>query len=54
MVGLNKYDGKKRREQRRKNAIAKGLRTPKYKQRRVPDKKRKDRRSDYEEIYDDE
>lgn len=30
MVGLNKYDDKRRREMRRRNHVARDLRTPKY------------------------
>lgn len=35
MVGLNKYSDKKKREMRRRNHIARDLRTRKYHQRRV-------------------
>ncbi len=47
--GLNSFDEKKRREQRRFNHIAKDLRTPKYRQRRIDNKKTKD--YDEEEEY---
>lgn len=39
MTGLNKFNDKKRREMRRFNHIARDLRTPKYKQRRIDHKK---------------
>lgn len=42
MVGLNKFDIKKKREQRRRNHVARDLATSKYRQRVVPDKKRLD------------
>lgn len=35
MTGLNKFNDKRKREMRRLNHIARDLRTPKYKQRRV-------------------
>lgn len=43
MTGLNKYDDKMKREQRRRNHIARDLRTPKYRQRV---EKRKDKYKD--------
>lgn len=49
MTGLNKYSDKMKREQRRRNHVARDLRTPKYKQ-RVIEKRRKD----YEVGTDDE
>lgn len=42
MVGLHKFTDKEKREQRRRNHIARDLATPKYRQRIVPDKKRID------------
>lgn len=42
MVGLHKFEGKEKREQRRRNHVARDLLTPKYHQRVVPDKKRID------------
>lgn len=36
MVGINKYTEKERREQRRRNHIARDLKTSKYHQRVVP------------------
>jgi hypothetical protein len=47
---MRSFTGKQRREQRRRNHIAKDLRTPKYKQRRVESKK-KERESEW---YDPE
>lgn len=38
MTGLNRFNDKKKREMRRMNHIARDLRTPKYKQRRVDHK----------------
>jgi hypothetical protein len=43
VTGMRAFTGKQRREQRRRNHIAKDLATPKYKQRRVENKKRKPR-----------
>lgn len=43
MTGMRSYEYKQKREQRRRNHIAKDLNTPKYKQRRVENKKRKPR-----------
>jgi hypothetical protein len=43
MPGMRSFSPKQRREQRRRNHIAKDLNTPKYKQRRVENKKRKSR-----------
>jgi len=40
MHGMNSYSPKSRRAQRRRSHIAKDLRTPKYGQRRVEDKKK--------------
>lgn len=40
MTGLSKYDDKAKREQRRRNHVARDLATDKYHQRVVPDKKR--------------
>lgn len=42
MTGLNKFDEKNKREQRRRNHVARDLLTPKYHQRVVPDRKRID------------
>lgn len=42
MVGLNKFDEKNKREQRRRNHVARDLATSKYHQRIIPDKKRID------------
>ena len=42
MVGLHKFEGKNKREQRRRNHVARDLLTPKYRQRIVPDRKRID------------
>lgn len=42
MVGLNKYSDKEKRKMRMHNHIARDLRTPKYKQRRVGRKTRPD------------
>jgi hypothetical protein len=42
MVGLHKFDGKNKREQRRRNHVARDLATPKYHQRIIPDRKRID------------
>lgn len=44
--GLNAFEEKRRREQRRRNHIAKDLRTPKYQQRRVETNKQ-DKYKDY-------
>lgn len=41
MVGINKYDEKERREQRRRNHIARDLIGSKYHQRILPNKERK-------------
>ena len=38
--GMNRFPDKERREQRRHNHIARDLRTPKYRQRVVKDKRR--------------
>lgn len=40
MTSIHRLPDKQRRSQRRKNHIAKDLRTPKYGQRRVEDKKK--------------
>lgn len=42
MVGLHKFTGKEKREQRRRNHVARDLATPKYRPRVVPDRKRID------------
>ena len=42
MVGMNKVPDKERRKMRRFNHIAKDLRSPKYSQRIVKNKKKKD------------
>jgi hypothetical protein len=42
MTGLGKFDPKQRREQRRRNHIARDLRTPKYRQRVVEDHRESD------------
>jgi hypothetical protein len=47
MTGLDRYTEKERRKQRRHNHIARDLMTPKYRQRRINNKKR-------DTIYDDE
>lgn len=39
MAGLNKYDEKQKREQRRRNHIARDLLSPKYRQRIVAARK---------------
>ena len=49
MTGMNKYDRKERRKQRRHNHIARDLMTPKYKPRRIPNKKK-----DYDFDWDDD
>lgn len=40
MVGLNKFEVKDKRAQRRRNHIARDLLTPKYHQRIIPDRKK--------------
>lgn len=40
MTGLNRYSEKDRRKQRRRNHIARDLRTAKYRPRVVPNKKK--------------
>lgn len=40
--GMNRFEDKERRKQRRHNHIAHDLRTPKYRQRVVKDKRKKD------------
>lgn len=42
MVGLHKFTDKEKREQRRRNHVARDLATTKYHQRIMPDKKRVD------------
>lgn len=42
MTGLNKFDEKTKREQRRRNHVARDLMTPKYHQRIIPSRKRTD------------
>lgn len=58
MVGLHKFTDKEKREQRRRNHVARDLATPKYHQRVVPDKRRTDNEdgSSYltERQFDDE
>jgi hypothetical protein len=58
MVGLHKFTGKEKREQRRRNHIARDLLTPKYRSRVVPDKKRVDNENGsfylVERYYDDD
>lgn len=53
MTGINKYDGKLKREQRRRNHIARDLKSDKYHQRAVPniDKKRQTIDNSNEEDY---
>lgn len=46
MNGINRYEGKDRRRQRRHNMMAKELRDPKYRQRVVPGRKAGDDLSD--------
>lgn len=41
MTGQNKLHDKMKREQRRRNHIVRDLRTPKYRQRKIENKKRK-------------
>jgi hypothetical protein len=50
MAGLNKYSDKQKREQRRRNHIARDLRTPKYRQKRIDKKKSDPLDMDYEEL----
>ena len=50
MTGIDRIPDKQRREFRRKNKIARDLRTPKYKQRVIPKKRRfDDEEFDFEE-----
>lgn len=51
MTGMQSFSHKQKREQRRRNHIAKDLATPKYKQRRVENKKRKPRIEEEEDSY---
>lgn len=51
MSGMSAFDRKEKRKQRRRNHIAKDLATPKYKQRRVENKKRKPRIEEEEDSY---
>lgn len=44
MTGMQSFGRKEKREQRRRNHIARDLHTPKYKQRIKQGKKKKDRR----------
>ena len=53
MTGLNKFDEKERRKQRRRNHIARDLALPKYHQRVIPDKRRADRFYEEEIEYHD-
>jgi hypothetical protein len=50
MAGLNKYDPKLRREQRRRNHVARDLFSPKYRQRVIPNRFAEDN----EDMYDDD
>jgi len=54
MVGLNKVDEKYKRQQRRKNHIARDLRTPKYRERVLPDKKKTYNKPKYWDEEEDE
>ena len=54
MSGMDRIDPKRRREQRRRNHIVKDLRTPKYHQRRIEDKRKKWTLKDYEKEKDDD
>jgi hypothetical protein len=45
MTGINRYEGKDKRRERIRNHIVRDLRTSKYKQRVIPDK-RKNRMED--------
>jgi hypothetical protein len=51
MPGMRSFSPKQRREQRRRNHIAKDLNTPKYRQRKVENKKRKPRIEEAEDSY---
>lgn len=42
MVGMNRYDPKDRRRQRRRNHVAKDLGSGKYRQRVIPSRRRVD------------
>lgn len=53
MTGINKYDAKDRRRQRRRNHIARDLGSSKYYQRIVPGRKRKWINSEDEGFYED-
>jgi hypothetical protein len=55
MSGMNRYEGKDRRRERMRNHIAKDLRQgPKYAQRIVPSKRRRDENDDYyQQEYED-
>lgn len=53
--GLNRYDGKDKRRQRMRNHIAKDLRTkPEFRQRIIPDRKKKYILEEGEGYYFDE
>lgn len=56
MVGINRFEGKDKRRARRRNFAAKDLRSPKYQQRIVTDRKRRESLGGYyfdEEYYSD-
>lgn len=50
--GMNRFEYKERRKQRRHNHIARDLRTPKYAQQVVKDKRKKDEPFDEYEEYE--
>lgn len=53
MVGINKYSEKERREQRRRNHIARDLKTNKYHQRVIPDGRKRNWLNTEDEVYFD-
>lgn len=58
MTGINKFDGKDKRRQRLRNHVARDLKSDKYFQRVVPDRRRKEMNDNqeyyFEEVYYDD
>lgn len=54
MTGLKKFEGKDKRRQRMRNHIAKDLRDNKYRQRILPDRRKKHLDEDERYFYFDE
>jgi hypothetical protein len=49
LSGLNKYDDKLKRQERRRNHVAFDLATVKYRQRTIPNKRKRDEQEDEDE-----